>query len=68
VCLRRYSPGAQFMFFRKEKSQYKQILAAQALRNRFSDPKRNKIACVKMIGKDMREDVNLLDLKCEIDI
>jgi hypothetical protein len=38
------------------------------LRNEFPDPKRNKIACVKMIGKDMRKDANLLDLKCEMDI
>jgi hypothetical protein len=68
VCFRRYSPGAQPIFFKKEESQYKQILAVQALRNKFSDPKRDKITCVKMIGKDMKENANLSDLECEMDI
>jgi hypothetical protein len=56
------------MFFRKRESQYKQVLAVQALRNRFPDPKRDEIACVKIIGKDMEKDVNLLDLKYKINI
>jgi hypothetical protein len=56
------------MFFRKGKSQYKQILAVQALRSGLPDPKRDKIACVKMIGEDMGKDADLSDLKCEMDI
>jgi hypothetical protein len=38
------------------------------LRNRFSDPKRGEIACVKIIGKNMGKDTDLLNLKYEIDI
>jgi hypothetical protein len=68
VCLKRYSPDTQFMFFRKRKSQYKQVLAAQALRNRPPDPKRDKIACVRMIKENMKEDTDLSDLKCKMDI
>jgi hypothetical protein len=68
MCLRRYSPDTQPIFFRKGKSQYKQILATQTLRNRFSDPKRDKIACVRIIGKDIEKDADLSDLKCEMDI
>jgi hypothetical protein len=56
------------MFFRKEESQYKQVLAAQILRNGFPDPKRDEIACVKIIGKDMRKNTDLSDLECEMDI
>jgi hypothetical protein len=68
MCFRRYSPGTQPIFFKKEESQYKQVLAVQALRNGFPDSKRDKIACVKIIGKNIGEDTDLLDLKCEIDI
>jgi hypothetical protein len=68
VCLKRYSPNAQPMFFRKEESQYKQILATQTLRNRPPDPKRGKIACIRMIEKDIKEDTNLSNLECEMDI
>jgi hypothetical protein len=68
MCLGRYSPSTQLMFFKKGESQYKQVLAAQALRNRPPDPKRDEIACVRMIGKDMGKDADLSDLKCEIDI
>jgi hypothetical protein len=68
VYFRRYSPNAQLMFFRKRESQYKQVLAAQALRNKLPDPKRDKIACVRMIEEDMGEDADLSDLKCEMNI
>jgi hypothetical protein len=56
------------MFFRKGESQYKQVLTAQALRNELPDPKRDKITCVKMIGKDIKKNTDLLNLKCEMDI
>jgi hypothetical protein len=68
ICLKRYSPDIQLIFFRKEESQYKQVLAVQALRNKSPDLKRGKIAGVKIIGKDMGEDIDLSDLKCEMDI
>jgi hypothetical protein len=55
-------------FLKKKESQYKQVLTVQALRNELSDSKRDKIACVRIIEKDMKEDINLLDLKCEMDI
>jgi hypothetical protein len=68
ICLRRYSPNAQPMFFKKRESQYKQILAAQTLRNRPPDPKRDEIACVKIIKKDIEKNANLSNLKYEINI
>jgi hypothetical protein len=68
MCFRRYSPNTQFIFFKKGESQYKQVLTIQALRNKLSDPKRDKIACVKMIGEDMKKNANLSDLEYKIDI
>jgi hypothetical protein len=38
------------------------------LRSKSPDPKRDKIACVRMIGKDMRKDIDLSDLKYEMNI
>jgi hypothetical protein len=52
---KRYSPDTQPMFFKKGKSQYKQVLAVQVLRNKLSDPKRDKIACVKIIEKENKK-------------
>jgi hypothetical protein len=68
ICLRRYSPNAQPIFFRKKESQYKQVLATQTLRNRLPNSKRDKIACVKIIGKNIKENTDLLDLKYKMDI
>jgi hypothetical protein len=68
VCFKRYSPDIQLIFFKKRESQYKQILAVQTLRNKSSNPKRDKITCVKIIGKNIKKNINLSDLKCEIDI
>jgi hypothetical protein len=56
------------MFFRKKESQYKQILAAQALRNKPPNPKRGEIACVKIIEKNIKKDTDLSDLEYKIDI
>jgi hypothetical protein len=68
IYFRRYSPGTQFIFFKKEESQYKQVLTVQTLRNKLSDPKRDKITCVKIIGKDIRKDTDLLNLKYKMNI
>jgi hypothetical protein len=38
------------------------------LRNGPPDSKRDKIACVRMIGEDMEKDADLLNLECEMDI
>jgi hypothetical protein len=38
------------------------------LRSGPPDPKRDEIACVRMIGEDMGENADLSDLKCEMDI
>jgi hypothetical protein len=38
------------------------------LRNEFPNPKRGKIACVKMIGKNMKKDADLSNLKYKMNI
>jgi hypothetical protein len=68
ICLRRSSPNAQPIFFKKKESQYKQILTTQTLRNEPPNPKRDKIAYVKIIEKDIKKNTDLSDLEYEINI